>query len=147
MDDAPLEERRVRAVQTRRGAPGSDVEETGALDASAIARVRDEARPDPRDADELHDALMTAGFLDETELAAYEPGVGGRSDWWRPERHDCVCRRRAPARRFSSRPSACLNGWHSTRTDSSTRPSRYRHPARPARGRGPRPLSRSCAGV
>ena len=73
MDDAPLEERRVRAVQTRRGAQGSDVEETGALDASAIARVRDEARPEPRDADELHDALMTAGFLDETELAPYNP--------------------------------------------------------------------------
>src|SRR6185295_42922 len=49
MDDAPLEERRARAVQTRRGARSSDVEETGALDASAIARVREEARPGPRD--------------------------------------------------------------------------------------------------
>ena len=36
----------------------------------AIARVRDEARPDPRDADELHDALLTAGFLTEAGLAA-----------------------------------------------------------------------------
>src|SRR6185295_10897972 len=35
----------------------------GALDAAAIDRVRDEARPDPRDADELHDALLSAGFL------------------------------------------------------------------------------------
>ena len=32
------------------------------LDPAAIARVRDEERPDPRDADELHDALLTAGF-------------------------------------------------------------------------------------
>jgi ATP-dependent helicase Lhr and Lhr-like helicase len=68
LDDAPLEERRAHAVQTRRGGPRSDVEETGALDAAAIARVRDEARPDPRDADELHDALMTAGFLSDIEL-------------------------------------------------------------------------------
>jgi ATP-dependent Lhr-like helicase len=60
LDDAPLEERRTQAVQTR-GARGRD--EMGALDPSAIERVRDEARPDPRDADELHDALMSAGFL------------------------------------------------------------------------------------
>jgi ATP-dependent Lhr-like helicase len=61
LDDAPLEERRSHAVQTRRGAEAAD--DLGALDAEAIARVREEARPDPRDADELHDALMTAGFL------------------------------------------------------------------------------------
>ena len=61
VDDAPLEERRTQAVQTRRvGASASDI---GALDGSAIERVRDEVRPDPRDADELHDALLTAGFL------------------------------------------------------------------------------------
>ncbi|MGE3402548.1 MAG: DEAD/DEAH box helicase [Vicinamibacterales bacterium] len=61
LDDAPLEERRTQAVQMRRaGAPGGDV---GALDAAAIARVRDEQRPDPRDAEELHDVLLTAGFL------------------------------------------------------------------------------------
>ena len=36
---------------------------SGSLDPAAIARVRDEERPDPRDADELHDALVTAGFL------------------------------------------------------------------------------------
>jgi ATP-dependent Lhr-like helicase len=73
LDDAPLEERRARAVQTRRGGHGADVEETGALDAAAIARVRDEARPEPRDSDELHDALMTAGFLADAELAGCQP--------------------------------------------------------------------------
>ena len=73
LDDAPLEERRAHAVQTRRGGDPAEVEETGALDAAAIARVREEARPDPRDADELHDALMTAGFLTDDELAACEP--------------------------------------------------------------------------
>src|SRR5688572_3654756 len=65
LDDAPLEERRAQAVQTRRS---SDV---GALDANAIERVREEERPDPRDADELHDAILTAGFLcgDEVDRA------------------------------------------------------------------------------
>ena len=67
LDDAPLEERRSHAVQTRRGGQAAD--ELGALDLAAIARVRDEERPDPRDADELHDALMTAGFLTRTRSA------------------------------------------------------------------------------
>ncbi|HVR39718.1 MAG TPA: ATP-dependent DNA helicase, partial [Thermoanaerobaculia bacterium] len=40
----------------------------GTLDAAAIERVRDEERPDPRDADELHDALLTTGFLLEDEV-------------------------------------------------------------------------------
>jgi len=69
VDDAPLEERRTHAVQTRRPAdPGAA---HGSLDAAAIARVIDEARPDPRDAEELHDVLLTAGFLreDEADLA------------------------------------------------------------------------------
>ncbi|HTM26995.1 MAG TPA: DEAD/DEAH box helicase [Vicinamibacterales bacterium] len=67
LDDAPLEERRSHAVQTRRGGTAEDL---GALDPDAIDRVRAEARPDPRDADELHDALLTAGFLAPGELAA-----------------------------------------------------------------------------
>jgi ATP-dependent Lhr-like helicase len=63
LDDAPLEERRAHAVQTRRSSDDQDTIALGVLDASAIAMVRDEARPDPRDADELHDALVTFGFL------------------------------------------------------------------------------------
>jgi ATP-dependent Lhr-like helicase len=68
LDDAPLEERRTQAVMTRRSA-STDL---GALDPNAIERVRDEARPDPRDADELHDALLTFGFLLEEEVDAPE---------------------------------------------------------------------------
>src|SRR4051794_12106186 len=68
LDDAPLEERRTQAVMTRR----STSNELGVLDANAIERVRDEARPDPRDADELHDALLTFGFLLEGEVEAPE---------------------------------------------------------------------------
>jgi ATP-dependent Lhr-like helicase len=66
LDDAPLEERRAHAVQTRRGEQRPD--DLGALDASAIARVREEQRPDPRDEHELHDALVTAGYLHGSEI-------------------------------------------------------------------------------
>jgi ATP-dependent Lhr-like helicase len=59
LDDAPLEERRARAVEMRRILPESVLEEVGKLDPAAIAQVRDEAWPDVRDADELHDVLHT----------------------------------------------------------------------------------------
>jgi ATP-dependent Lhr-like helicase len=67
LDDAPLEERRAHAVQTRRSSEGSDAIALGVLDADAIDTVRDEAWPDPRDVDELHDALVTAGFFTNAE--------------------------------------------------------------------------------
>ena len=65
LDDAPLEERRARAVQMRRVLPEAVLNEVGRLDQTAIARVREEARPDVRDADELHDALQTLVALPE----------------------------------------------------------------------------------
>ena len=68
LDDAPLEERRSHAVQTRRG--NDTRNDLSALDPAAIDRVRDEERPDPRDADELHDALMTCGFLGAGDVEA-----------------------------------------------------------------------------
>jgi ATP-dependent helicase Lhr and Lhr-like helicase len=57
LDDAPLEERRTRAVSLRRTLPENQ-RDLGALDAEAIARVLAEAEPAPRDADELHDVLL-----------------------------------------------------------------------------------------
>ena len=65
LDDAPLEERRARAVNMRRMLPESVLEEVGGLDAGAIAQVREEAWPDVRDADELHDVLHTMVGLPE----------------------------------------------------------------------------------
>jgi ATP-dependent Lhr-like helicase len=58
LDDAPLEERRARAVQMRRTL-GSDAGDIGALDPAAIEEVFSESWPVVRDADELHDALLT----------------------------------------------------------------------------------------
>ncbi|MGA8270709.1 MAG: DEAD/DEAH box helicase [Candidatus Sulfotelmatobacter sp.] len=66
LDDAPLEERRARAVQMRRMLPESVLEEVGGLDPAAIAQVREEAWPDVRDVDELHDVLHTLVALPET---------------------------------------------------------------------------------
>jgi ATP-dependent helicase Lhr and Lhr-like helicase len=68
LDDAPLEERRARAVQMRRMLPESVLEEVGGLDPAAIAQVREEAWPDVRDADELHDVLHTLVALPEDLL-------------------------------------------------------------------------------
>ena len=66
LDDAPLEERRARAVEMRRILPESVLQEVGKLDPAAIAQVRQEAWPDLRDADELHDLLLTLIALPES---------------------------------------------------------------------------------
>jgi len=63
LDDAPLEERRARAVSTRRSIRPEDVSDLGQLDPEAIAQVRSEAWPLVRDAEELHDALHSIGAL------------------------------------------------------------------------------------
>ena len=68
LDDAPLEERRARAVEMRRVLPESVLDEVGKLDPGAIAQVREEAWPDVRDADELHDVLHTLVALPEPAL-------------------------------------------------------------------------------
>jgi ATP-dependent Lhr-like helicase len=72
LDDAPLEERRARAVEMRRVLPASVLEEVGALDPAAIAQVQQEAWPDVRDADELHDVLHTlvALAVESSQLSA-----------------------------------------------------------------------------
>lgn len=65
LDDAPLEERRARAVGMRRFLPGNIVAEHGKLDPAAIETVCRDAMPDIRDADELHDLLKTVIALPE----------------------------------------------------------------------------------
>ncbi|MCC6848617.1 MAG: DEAD/DEAH box helicase [Deltaproteobacteria bacterium] len=72
LDDAPLEERRARAVALRRADPGIAAG-IGALDAEAIAAVRGQAWPDARDADELHDALLSLVWLPADALGRCGP--------------------------------------------------------------------------
>src|SRR5260221_11990100 len=69
LDDAPLEERRTRAVYTRRTTEPRSADDLGALDPAAIERVREEAWPAANTADELHDALLLAGFIRATEAS------------------------------------------------------------------------------
>jgi ATP-dependent Lhr-like helicase len=79
LDDAPLEERRARAVEMRRMLPEAVLSEIGRLDPAAIAEVREEVWPDVRDADELHDALQELVALPEesrAERIAARPIVG-----------------------------------------------------------------------
>ena len=72
LDDAPLEERRARAVSLRRTDPDL-AGGLGALSPQAIAEVRSQAWPAVRDPDELHDALLS--------LVALPPAVLDESGW------------------------------------------------------------------
>ena len=75
LDDAPLEERRTRAVYTRRATEARSADDLGALDPAAIERVRAEAWPVANTADEMYDALMVAGFIRTSELAPHWPAL------------------------------------------------------------------------
>ena len=75
LDDAPLEERRTRAVYTRRSTELRSADDLGALDPAAIARVREEAWPVANTPDEMYDALMVAGYIEQAELAPQWPAL------------------------------------------------------------------------
>jgi ATP-dependent helicase Lhr and Lhr-like helicase len=102
LDDAPLEERRARAVQMRRTLPAEDAAAAGALDPAAIAQVAAEAAPPMRDADELHEALLSFSLLPAgdspffAELAdanrATTLHIAGRAFWVPAERLDLIRR-------------------------------------------------------
>lgn len=70
LDNAPLEERRTRAVQLRRTLP-ADSRDLGALDAEAIERVRSEAWPQPRDGEEVHDALLALTVVRDQDVPGW----------------------------------------------------------------------------
>jgi ATP-dependent Lhr-like helicase len=72
LDDAPLEERRARAVTLRRFDPDL-ADGIGALDAAAVAEVRRQAWPEIRSADELHDAMLSLCLLPQEEVARHGP--------------------------------------------------------------------------
>ena len=71
LDDAPLEERRTRAVYTRRATEVRNADDLGALDPAAIERVRQEAWPVANTPDEMYDALTVAGYIKESEFAPH----------------------------------------------------------------------------
>ena len=65
LDDAPLEERRARAVNLRQVLPSDIGGELGALDPAAIDAVIEEAWPTVRDVDELHETLHLLVWVPE----------------------------------------------------------------------------------
>ena len=79
LDDAPLEERRARAVEMRRILPQKLVQNLGALDKEAIKTVQQQAWPDIRNSDELHDTLQTL-----IAFPASEPEFKESSALWVP---------------------------------------------------------------
>lgn len=79
LDDAPLEERRARAVEMRRVLPESLLQELGKLDLTAIEEVKKQVWPDVRNADELHDILQTLIAL-PSNLSEYQDSI---SQWHR----------------------------------------------------------------
>ncbi len=93
LDDAPLEERRTRAVQLRQRI-GTDVTGgEGVLDPAVIDQISAESWPEARDADELHDALLTLvrlpplpewqAFFDDLAAAGRVSTIArASSDFW-----------------------------------------------------------------
>ena len=76
LDDAPAEERRTNAIRNRSWADPAEARDYSLLDVSAIARVREEAWPLVHNAEELHDALQTLGYITAAEF-----GDNGFEKW------------------------------------------------------------------
>ncbi|MDT8397597.1 MAG: DEAD/DEAH box helicase [Pseudomonadales bacterium] len=70
LDDAPFEERRTNAIRHRSWLDPAETTAFSTLDRKAIERVRGEAWPWIRSAEELHDALLLLGFLSAEEISA-----------------------------------------------------------------------------
>jgi len=77
LDDAPLEERRTQAVQSRLYREAESADELGKLDPAAIAAVREEAWPQPRSVDEMHETLGVLGMISAVEAR----NEHGWQDW------------------------------------------------------------------
>ena len=69
LDDAPAEERRTNAIRNRSWTDPAEERDYSLLDPEAIARVREEAWPLVHNAEELHDALQSLGYLTAAEFA------------------------------------------------------------------------------
>jgi ATP-dependent helicase Lhr and Lhr-like helicase len=98
LDDAPLEERRARAVEMRRVLPEAVLSEVGRLDPAAIAEVREESWPHVRDADELHDSLLTLVALPESAdhtPAWFNSVLGVSIEGWKEFFAELISARRA----------------------------------------------------
>ncbi|WP_429255717.1 Lhr family helicase [Paraburkholderia sp. GAS334] len=98
LDDAPIEERRTQAVLNRRYTDPASADDLGALDPEAIESVRDEAWPEARSVDEMHEALTGLACITETEAQRNEGwpawldtlATGGRATRMQVGQHDTL---------------------------------------------------------
>ena len=110
LDDAPLEERRARAVSLRRMLPEEALGEIGRLDPEAVENVSRQAWPDVRSAEELHDALTTLVAFPESLPATGTLREGSEELWresverWTPLFEKMVAQRRGSRASAGARP-------------------------------------------
>ncbi|MFO1005139.1 MAG: DEAD/DEAH box helicase [Planctomycetaceae bacterium] len=71
LDGGEVQERRARAVQTRRTLTVSELSDLGRLNPEAIEQVVNESRPVVRNADELHDVLLSRIVLPVTSAEGW----------------------------------------------------------------------------
>jgi ATP-dependent Lhr-like helicase len=103
LDDAPLEERRARAVNLRRTLPTEFDGNNGTLDVAAIEAVCEEAWPRVRDEDELFDVLQVMGWM---------PTRDGEE--WREELDGLVAKKQVlvlHVKPSESSDTAIIEGW------------------------------------
>ncbi len=100
LDDAPLEERRARAVTLRRALP-DDARDLGALSPDAIAEETAWAWPAIRDADEMHDALLSLAVLADADFADHPEEAGA----WRAHLAELAAAGRAQSLRNPPLPT------------------------------------------
>ncbi|MEX0618231.1 MAG: DEAD/DEAH box helicase [Pseudohongiellaceae bacterium] len=72
LDDAPFEERRTNAIRNRRWIDPSESRDYSALDPDAIIRVKEEAWPFVSNVEEMHDAMMTLGYITASESKQHD---------------------------------------------------------------------------
>jgi len=73
LDNAPLEERRTRALAQRRELSIEELKDLGALDLETLEQVRKDSWPLVRDKDELYEALMELSLLNDRDLSPWKP--------------------------------------------------------------------------
>jgi ATP-dependent Lhr-like helicase len=71
LDDGAAEERRTKAVSMKPLMDLQTAQDIGKLDPQVIAQVCEDAWPEVRDAEELHDALVVHGFLQAADEAPF----------------------------------------------------------------------------
>jgi ATP-dependent helicase Lhr and Lhr-like helicase len=71
LDDTPFEERRTRAVAPSPSSDGRIPPPASDLDPEAVAEVRAQAWPQPRNAEDVHEALRWMGWVTDDEAAEW----------------------------------------------------------------------------